>query len=211
MRFSPLLLLCLVSGLVQADWTGIELRLGDNDVDWRFGDVRREAQINEISFRIEEKTEAEMRIGVSMGYLYMRVVGDTRTDTKRFDAQYLSVFLRQPIRLSEKFSLHGSLSYRYNTGNDKSETDTADIDWSEVELQLGASLQFSNLRIMPFVSYNDTDGDISDDSGTDVFDLEDSVSQGLRFDYLVDPSAFVRFEILKGDRSGSFLTFARRY
>ena len=211
-RFKLLVILVLYAGLAQADWTGVTLELANVDSDWKFDSGVREAQINSISFQVEEKTTTGLSVGVGIGYLDMRVVGDSSTETRKFDAEFLQFYLRQEFRISESVSLQGLFSYSYNNGDDYSDDEErVDIDWNEASLQLDASLRFANYGITPFAAYYDIDGDISDDNGTEVFETDDPLSYGIRFDYFTEPSAFIRIVIQSGGQSGGYLTFARRY
>ncbi len=212
MRFKLLVLLFLYAGLAQADWTGVELELADFNSDWKFDDSVRKAQISSLGFRIEEKTDTGLSVGGGIGYVSMRVVADSSANTRKFDAEYLQVYLRQELRVSESISLHGLFNYSYNTGSDDdNDADLADINWSQASFQIDASLRFANFRIAPFAAYYDIDGDISDDTGTEVFEMDDPVSHGIRFDYYLEPTAFIRIEFQSGGQSGGYLTFARRY
>ncbi len=205
-------MLLLIPGLAQADWTGVSLELANLDSDWKFDSEVREAQISSISFQMEEKAANGLSVGFGIGYFSLRVKADTPVNTRKFDGQHLKIYLRQSFAVSKNIELFGSLSYRYNSGSGEGiDDDDADIDWNETSFQLGASARIANVKITPFVAYYDIDGDISDDNGTNVFELDDPVSQGIRFDYFLEETAFVRFEILSGGRSGGFLSFLRRY
>ncbi len=210
-RFKLLVILFLYAGLAEADLTGVTLELANVDSDWKFDNGVREAQINSIAFQIEEKTATGLSVGGGIGYIDMRVVGDSGTDTRKFDGEYLQIYLRQEIRISESISLHGLFNYSYNSGSDNDETDRADIDWNEASLQIDASVRFANFGITPFAAYYDIDGDISDNNGTEVFEMDDPVSHGIRFDYYLEPTAFIRIVFQSGGQAGGYLTFARRY
>ena len=210
-RFKLLVILFLYAGLAQADFTGVTVELANVDADWKFDSGVREAQINTIAFQIEEKTATGLSVGGGIGYLDMRVVGNGSTDTRKFDGEYFQIYLRQEFRISERISLHGLFNYSYNSGRDNKEDDRADIDWNEASFQIDASLRFANFGITPFVAYYDIDGDISDDNGTEVFAMDDPVSQGIRFDYYTEPTAFIRIVFQSGGQSGGYLTFARHY
>ena len=210
-RFKLLLILFLYTGLAEADLTGVTLELANLDSDWKFDNGVREAQINSIAFQIEEKTATGLSVGGGIGYFDIRVVGDSSTDTRKFDGEYLQVYLRQEIRISESISLHGLFNYSYNSGSDNDETDRADIDWNEASLQIDASVRFANFGITPFAAYYDIDGDISDNNGTEVFEMDDPVSHGIRFDYYLEPTAFIRIVFQSGGQAGGYLTFVRRY
>jgi len=210
-RYKLLLLLCLVAGPVQAEWTGVGIDIADFDSDWKFDSGVREAQITSISFQIEEKFEPGLIAGGGIGYFDMRVRGDSTVDTQKFDGQFLELYLHQPVAVSESITPYGRLGFRYYSGNESGATESADIDWTEVDLQLGVGVQFSHLRITPFVAYYNIDGDISDDINTGDFENDDSVSQGVSFDYFVDDSAYIRVEARSGYQEGGYLSFARRY
>ena len=41
--------------------------------------------------------------------------------------------------------------------------------------------------------------------------MDEALSHGLRFDYFVEETAFIRFEIVSGGFAGGYLNFVRRY
>ncbi len=210
-RFRLLLLFLLYAGLAEAEWTGVALDIAHYDSDWKFDSGVREAQITSLSLHIEEKFEAGLIAGGGIGYFDMRVLGDSSVDTQKFDGQFLELYLHQPFSVSESVTLHGQLGYRYYSGDNSGGTDRADIDWNEVNLQIGVGVRFAHLRIIPFVAYFDIDGDISDDNSTGAFENDDSVSQGVSFDYFIDDSGYIRVEVRSGYQAGGYLSFARRY
>ena len=214
MRFKLLVLLLLFSELAQADWTGVSVNIANLESDWKFDSAVREAQIDSIDFRIEEKTATGLSVGFGIGFFSMRLKGDSVTDSSKFDGEYLNIYLRQRIPVGKTFSLFGSMSYRYNTGNDDGGDDVddrADIDWSETNFQVGVSARIANFRVTPFAAYYHIDGDISDDNGTEVFEMDDPESQGIQLDYYLEDTAFIRLVIQSGSQAGGYLTFARRY
>ena len=207
-----LLLLGLQTGIAEADWSGISLHIGDTDVDWKFRDETRTAQTSEISFRIEDRTDSGLAIGANIGYMDLRLVADTDIATRKFSGQFFGIYLRQDYSITDNLSLHGIFGFRYATGNENGESDiNSDISWSETGLELGIGFRFANLRIMPFVGWDTVDGDISGDDATSVFELEEPVTRGIRFDLYVEQTAFVRLEFVDGSRKGGYLVFARRY
>ena len=58
LRFRLLILLCLYPGLANADLTGIAVKIGDSESDWKFDSGVRNARGTELSFRVEEKVES---------------------------------------------------------------------------------------------------------------------------------------------------------
>lgn len=217
-----LLPLLFFSSLASADLTGISFEIGHYDSDWEFEDDTREAQIDQISFHLEERIESGLAFGFGIGYFDMRVVADSNSaaETLKFDGQFIDIYLRLPLQLSESISLHTAFSIGYNNGSESGGSDDddvtidsedeADIDWTEVTFELGLGLRFGNFRVLPYAAFHDIDGDISG-NGTDVFEMEDEMVQGLRLDYFVEDTAFVRFELVSGGSQGGYLIFVRRY
>jgi len=216
-RFKLLILLFLYTSLAEAESTGVSLDIASYDSDWQFDSGVREARITSISFQIEEKLEAGLIVGGGIGYFDMSVRGNSKVSGQDFDGQYLEIYLHHPFPVSERISIHGAFAYRYysgngNDGNDGSDRDErADIDWNEVNLQIGVGMRFAHIRVTPFVAYYNIDGDISDDSDTGTFENDDSVSQGVSFDYFADDSGYIRLELRSGYQSGGRISFERRY
>ena len=205
-------LLCLPS-MAAASWTGISVKLANIDSDWAFGSETREAQSSEISFQIEERTSTNLSVGAEIGYFDMRVVParDSSVETFKFDGQYLGIYLHQPLRFNNWLSMHGSLGMRYSTGNQSgNDEDDAEIDWTSTLFELGLSLRFANFRFTPYAVYHDIDGDISGD-GTDTFEMDEDLIQGIRIDFFTEDTAFIRFDFTTGGTAGGYISFVRRY
>ena len=212
MRFSLLLLMLFsCGGAARADLTGVAFEIGDLDADWEFDSGRRAAKTNSLRIQIEERAQTGLSIGAGIAYLSMRVDGAGSAGSTKFEAENLEVYLRQEFPLGESFSLEGLLRYGYYTGRENVDTDRAEIDWSEVGVELGMSVRVNNLRITPFANYTDVDGDISGDNGTEVFELDDPLSYGVRFDIFVERTAFVGIRLQTGSISGGYISFVRRY
>ncbi len=108
--------------------------------------------------------------------------------------------------------MEGRSSYGYYTGRETSSDDRADIDWSQVAVEIGMSFRLTNLRITPFISYIDVDGDITgSDEGGGSFELEDPLIQGVRFDIFVESTGFISIRLQTGSQTGGYLSFVRRY
>ena len=209
-RLLTLLLALILPLPATADWTGVQVDLFDGDSDWRFDNETRNAQIGSLSFRIEESTATGLRIGVHIGYMSVRVAADTAAETRRYDAQNLGIYLRQPFQFGESVTLQSGVEFRYNTGSDDSGDDRFDIDWSEIDIELGLGLRFGAVRLMPYLVWTDIDGDIGSDSGTLVFEQDEKITRGLRFDYYVEQTGFVRLQVERGGSDGALLSFVRR-
>lgn len=195
-------------------WTGVSARLADVESDWSFESGRREADISELSFQIEEKTDSGLAVGLDLGYLDMRLIpsSDSPADSLKFDGHYIGIYLRQPLRISERLVLHGMYRISYHSGDQSGADadDDAEIDWTSSLLEFGLGLRFSKFRVTPYAVYNDIDGDVSG-GGTEVFDIEDNLSYGARFDYFVEDTAFIQFDFIAGGSAGGYLSFVRRY
>jgi hypothetical protein len=214
-RFKLLILLCLYTGLakaeIEADSVGVAMDIANYKSDWQFDSGVREAKITSISFQLEEKLEAGLTVGMGIGYFDMSVRGNSNASPQDLDGQYLEIYLYHPFPVSERISIHGAFDYRYYSGNGNNGGEREDIDWNEVNLQIGVGVRFAHLRVTPFAAYYNVDGDISDDNSTGSFENEDSVSQGVSLDYFVDDTAFIRLEIRSGYQSGGRISFERRY
>ena len=210
MRVKLLILLLLYAGLVEAEFGGALIEIAYYDADWKFDNDVREAQISSISFQLEEKFKTGLRAGGAFGYFDMDLDGGN-LDTEDYDGQYLELYLRQPWSINETISLYGLFDYRYNWGDSRGGGDRIDIEWNEVSLHAGARLRFSHYRIIPFVAYYHIDGDTSGDDGAGDFENDDSTTQGIKFDFIVEDTGFIRLEARTGYQSGGYLSFGRRY
>jgi hypothetical protein len=189
----------------------VALEIADYDSDWKFGDVTRVAKINSLSLQIEERAESGLTMGANLAYLSMRIGGDETTSSTKFEGESLQIYMRQDFPLGESTSLEGLLSYGYNTGRENVEGERADIEWSQVRVEIGLSFRFDSLRITPFASYTDIDGDISGVSSTGAFELDDPYSHGVRFDIFTESTAFVAIRLQTGSQTGGSISFVRRY
>jgi hypothetical protein len=187
------------------------MNFGNNDADWLVSGEAREARIREIDFRVEERTQSGLAFGAVIGYMDLRLSEGSDSGTQKFDGQYLGIYLRQDYAINDSLSLHGGLGLSYHSGRESGDAETkADIDWTESEFELALGFRFANLRIMPFARLTHIDGDISN-GGTQIFELEQSDSAGVRFDIFVEQSAFVRIELVSGAYEGGHVVFVRRY
>ncbi len=209
-RIKLLILLLFYAGLAEADWAGAVIEIANYDADWEFDGGVREARITSISFQLEEKFKTGLRAGGGFGYFDMHLDGESG-DTEDFDGQYVEFYLRQPWSISETVSLYGLFDYRYNRGDSRGNGERADIDWNELSLHMGARLRFSDYRITPFMAYFHIDGDTSGDGGAGNFENDDSTTQGIKFDFIIEDTGFIRLEARTGYQSGAFLSFGRRY
>ncbi len=205
------LLLIASPSAAPADWTGVEVSLGNTEADWQFDAETREAETSLISFQVEEKTATGLRIGVSLGYESIRLIADSPAPTLKFDSRFVGIYLNRLFRPGEHFEFYAQLDLAYHSGRDNLGDERIEIDWSEVGVELGASLRAGHYRVTPFVRYTDFDGDISNVDDIDVFELDEPMSGGVHFDYFVEPTAYVRLSLQGGGDAGGTLHFVRRY
>ncbi len=206
-----LLLLSGFTGPVKAEWTGVALEISNTKSDWDFSGGTRETKISAISLQVEESTASGLSVGAGIGYLAIRVGGNDKAETKKFDGENLEIYLRQEFSISESFSLGALLNYGFYNGRENVSSDRDEINWNQLGFEIGASFRHANIRITPFAGYTDIDGDISGDDPTEVFSLEDSIGYGLRLDYFTENTAFLSVQLQTGSHSGGYLSFVRRF
>lgn len=208
-----LFLLSGFTGLVKAEWTGVAFEISDTSSDWEFTDGTREAQISSLVFQIEQRTASGLSIGAGLGYMTMRVDGNDELETQKFDGEFLEIYFRQEFSISEAFSLEMLLDYGFYGGDENTSSDRDDISWNQLGFEFGASFKLDSIRITPFASYTDIDGDISGKNPTETFTLEDDIGYGLRLDFFTDTdsTAFVSLKLQTGSYDGGYLTFVKRY
>jgi len=195
-----------------AQWTGISVDIGETTNDLQFETAQRSMRENSLSLHIEEKSATDLRIGFSLG------VSDIRTanllppeNAQKFEGGYLGLYLRLPLQMGEYFSLEGLFSYRYNSASSSSTSLPGEIEWHDSRLQIGLGAKFQALRVTPFIAYRNVRGDISNGSSTELFELAGKDSRGINFDYFLEPGAYIRFQLSRGEEQGGYLTFARVY
>ena len=62
-----------------------------------------------------------------------------------------------------------------------------------------------------FAIYSDVSGDISGDTGTEIFENEESVSSGISFDIFVERDGYIRLRLTSGDQESASFSFARGF
>lgn len=195
-----------------SDLTGIRAIVEESEIDLNFEDGQREARITRLGIEIEQKLQTGSYLGGSFGYLIdVNLRGDSDSESRGFDGEYLEVFLHHPFSVTDNLTFLTRLDYRYNSGNDNDEDDPAEVDWSEVGLQFGLRYRFSHFRLTPYARYNYLDGDVDADSGNESFDIDDPVTGGIHLDYFTEETSFVRLSLESGGYSGFYLTFAAQY
>lgn len=210
----PLLLVVFSFGnsTARAQWTGISVDIGESSSDLQFETEQRTMSIDSLSLRIEEKTATDLRVGFSIGLTSIRMASILPPDNaQKFEGNQLGFYLRLPLQLGEYFSLEGLYSYRYNIATDSNVGSTSEIEWHDNRLRIGLGIKLQTLRITPFIAYHSSSGDISNDTGVDLFDSIDNISRGISFDYFVEPTAFIRLQFSRGEEDSGYLSFVRVY
>ena len=209
-----LMILLLVPGMACAAWTGIAAFVGEGESDWRFDSGTQQATLRHYGLHIEEKSDVDLRIGASAGQFSLRLRDPLDlSPSEKFDGQFLSIYLRWPITLTDNLKLHSLFNYQFNTANSFSDTDLEDdeIDWSEASLRLGLGLGIGRLSIEPFMLLRSIDGDITSSGLTRRFELADDQNYGLILDYRVEPNAYIRLASGLHQRDSFYLGLVTEY
>lgn len=216
MRNNLLLLLLFFPLNVYAGWSGIAGYLGTSDSDWlQLGQVR-EADFTYFGLRIEEKTKADIRVGASVAQFDLRLLEtDSLLNIEKFSGERLSLYLRWPVNLMQHLKWHSELQFQYHQGTrnniNSSSIQDETINWSEWVLDLGVSIQIGRLSLRPFVNLRHIDGDISNESGTSLFQLVHAKSSGFIADYYVEPTAFIRLRVTGLENRSVQVSLVREY
>ena len=213
LRLTLILLLCCVSLIGRAEWTGVAFEISDVDFDWEFREGVRTAKSNSLRLSFEESTESGLAVGGALGYIDGRIAGTETSGSTKFDAENLLVYLRQDGRIGDSVDLYGLFSYGYYNGRESGGDDPADVEWSETTVELGLGFRVNDIGLTPFVKYSDVDGDISgSDLNRDLsFELEEPLNYGLDINVYTDSTAYIGLRLQTGSQSGGYLSFVRRY
>jgi len=207
---TSLFFLLLLPFPVMAGWTGLGAFIGQGDSDWLFSQGVQNADIGYYGLRIEENTEAEIRVGVSAGQFDLRLQDRDAAIAEKYNGQFLSFYLRWPVMLTRSLKFHTLLSYRYNLGT-KVKSEITEINWSEISLDMGVSLQLGRLSLRPYLNVRRIDGDITSDTSTLLFELDTATSYGLKLDYHVERTAYIRLQGSSGSHNLMMVSFVREY
>jgi hypothetical protein len=214
MNFRVLILFCCLfnSMTARSNWTGIIVGLEDSDTHWLVSDVSRDSSVNRLSLKMEEKTEAELRVGISVGQLSVRTRGIAGIDRiDKFEGNYLGLYLRQPVELNHYLSFEGTLGYRFHTGMGQIASDADEIEWHETRLVLSVGFHIVDIRFSPFVQWQKIDGDVSGEAGRNVFEIDEAESRGVMVDYFVEPFSYIRLQFSQGGNDSLQISFAKVY
>ena len=153
-----------------------------------------------------------MRIGARAGQFGLRLVDPLNVAAaEKYNGQFISLYLRWPIKLTEQIKFHSMINYQFNQGAKSVDTDNTEISWTEASLDVGLSLQIGLLSLRPFINFRSIDGDITSSAQTRIFKQNGAVSQGLIVDIFVEPTAFVRLMATTGSNRSMSISFAREY
>ena len=208
------MILLLFPGMTCAAWTGISAFVGEGDSDWLVAGGNQQATHRHYGLSIEEKSDVDLRIGASAGQFSLRLRDPLDlSSTEKFDGQFLSIYLRWPIPLTDNLKLHSLFNYQLNTANSYSDSDLEDdeIDWTELSLRFGLGLDVGRLSIQPFMLLRSIDGDVTSSGLSQSFELADDQSFGLILDYRVEPNAYIRLASGLQDRNSFFLGLVSEY
>ena len=183
-----------------------------SESEWSVDGNIRNADIDYLGLRIEEKTETELRVGVSAGQLAISYENPSdNLDREKFDGQFLAIYLRWPHRVSDTLSFHSRFQYRFNSAIQSQEEPDTEIDWTELSLSVGVGLTLGRFQLQPLIEFRSVDGEVSLAGLTSDFENENEYRTGLRLDYIVEPYAYLRAQVSGGDESQFHLSFVREY
>ena len=206
------LLLLLFPLTATAYWTGVAGFIGESESDWRYAGDIRQASLNQYGLQVEEKTAVDLRVGASAGQFSLRLLDlNDATVAEKYYGQFLSFYLRLPIRLNRLFSLHSRLNYQFNLGRKTLGEQETEVSWNEISFDIGLNLQLGALGIRPFINFRSLNGDTTEQSLARVFNLDKQRSSGLQLDYMLEPAAFVRLTSTLQDNPSLQISFVREY
>lgn len=195
-----------------AGWTGIAAFVGQNESEWLQASHISRANIDFFGMRVEEKSAVDLRIGARAGQFDLRLFDPLNVvSAEKYNGQFLSFYLRWPIKLAKEVKLHSIVNYQLNLGEKSGDTENTEISWSEVTVNVGLSIQLGLLSIRPFIDFHSIDGDITSDTQSRFFQQDATGSYGLTLDLFVERSAFVRLKATTGSNQSILISFAREY
>lgn len=195
-----------------AAWTGIAAFVGKSESDWLLPSALNQANIDFYGLRIEEKSNVDLRIGARAGQFDLRLFNPLNVNlAEKYDGQFFSLYLRWPLTLTERVKFHTNVSYQLNLGTLSVDSESTEINWNEVSLNLGLSLRLGLISLRPFVDFRSIDGDISSAAQTRIFKQNKVESVGLMLDYFVEHFAFVRLMITGGSNQSMMISFVREH
>lgn len=206
------LICCLIPLSTEAAWTGFGVIVGQSESEWMVDDTIRIADIDYLGLQIEEKTETDLRVGVSAGQFALSYENPSdNLDREKFDGQFLAIYLRWPHKVSDTLSFHSRFQYRFNSALHSEEESDTEIDWTELNLSLGVGLTLGRFQIQPLIEYRSLDGEVGLAGVTSDFENENDYRTGLRLDYTVEPYAYIRVQLSSGDEEQFQMSFVREY
>ncbi|MCK5662372.1 MAG: hypothetical protein KAI17_02750 [Thiotrichaceae bacterium] len=194
---------------LMAGWSGIAAFAGQSESDWLQQSTLIQANIYFYGLRIEEKTQSELRIGARAGQFDLRFLDLIDETAEKYYGQFLSLYLRWPIALTDQVKFHTSLRYQLNHGENSVEMNDAEINWSEVSVNAGLSFKLGELALRPFINFHAIDGDTSSAIETRIFEQNGNSSYGLILDFFIERTAFIRLMATTGSNQALLLSFAR--
>ena len=207
-----LLILLLFPLSATAYWTGIAAFVGEGESDWRYAGTIRQARLNQYGLQVEEKTALELRVGASAGRFSLRLLDQNDASlAEKYYGQFLSFYLRLPVRLNRMFSVHSRLNYQFNLGTKTLGEEETEVSWNEISFDIGLNLQLGALGIRPYLNFRSLNGDTSEQSVARVFSLDKHRSSGIQLDYMLEPSAYVRLNSTLEDNPSLQISFVREY
>ena len=205
-----ILLLCFPLS-VSAGWTGIAGFLGSGESDWALTDGNWQSEFTHYGLSIEDKTDVDIRVGASAAQFDLRLIEiGNRQNIQKYSGNQYSLYLRWPVELTRTVKWHSDLHFVYHSGDNLGQANDETIKWNEWVLNLGISVQLGRLSLRPFINLRDLDGDITG-TGIRLLELVYARSSGLIADYMIEPSAFIRFRYTGAENPSMQVSLVREY
>lgn len=168
-----------------------------------------------IGLTLREQVNPRLMLGMYGGYAYVIQTGNPVTAGIELDGYHAGFSLDGVLFESRNASLYYALDYTYQKVDDKTDTQTVVLDWSEPQARLGASFALARgLRLYGGGGYGYIDGE-ERASGSVNHTIDFSRSSRafgfLGLDLNVDPDGFVGVEAATGLVRRAEIYFKRRY
>ncbi len=206
------LLLLIPFEVYATGWTGISAFAGKTDSVLTQASSEKNANIDFYGLSIEENTDVDLRVGARAGKFDIRLVDAINgSNAEKYAGQFFSVYLRWPIKLTDKLVFHSRINYQMYMGSNPLDSNEDEINFNEFGLDFGISFRFYQLSIRPYINFRNIDGDMTSTSGTRIFQQSEIQTQGIMLDYFVERSAYVRLQGTTGAEESVIISFVREF
>jgi hypothetical protein len=211
-----LIILLLPLNAVALDDTllGIRLDWSQYDTTVSMASTDRETRIDHVALVLNEPSWKRFYGGLRLGYV--GVSQPDNPDLAGFDLNgnslglRLGAFLIRNARID--LFIQGDIDYLYTDAEEGAQK--AELDWTEVNLQIGARLKLGLFRFSAAGYRNNIDGEQTlhgDVNATTRFHQTEQTGVSAGVEFQVDPTGFIGIHTESGARDGTRLTFIREF